>query len=68
MKISIPNKKYRVIEGDLILPTLDLSNPCPIKIEIRNDSIFLYIGPRDWQWDFDSGKFVGCGTRMNPPK
>ena len=47
---------------DLILANLTLTNPVPIKIEIRDDSIFLYIGQRDWQWDLKTGGLVGCGT------
>lgn len=62
MKIEIPNKKFEI--KDLILPTLDLPDPCPIKIEIRDDSLLLYIGARDWQWDFEDATLVGCGTRL----
>ena len=54
------NKRYEL--KDSILPILDLPDPCPIKIEIKNDSVYLHIGPRDWQWDFEDEKFVGCGT------
>jgi len=54
------SKKYKI--EDIILPDLNLPDPCPIKIEIRDSSVFLYIGPRDWQWDFEDESFVGCGT------
>ena len=57
------NKTFKA--KDLILPDLSLPDPCPIKIEIRDDSIFLFVGPRDWQWDFESEKWVGCGTRTH---
>jgi len=62
MKIEIPNKKFEM--QDLILPVLDLPDPCPIRIEIRDDSLFLYVGARDWQWDFEDESLVGCGTRL----
>ncbi|KKN88135.1 hypothetical protein LCGC14_0252070 [marine sediment metagenome] len=64
MKIEVPNKKFEMM--DLILPTLDLPDPCSIKIEIRDDSVFLYIGARDWQWDFGDERLVGCGTTVSP--
>ena len=47
---------------DLILSKLNLPDPCPIKIEIKGDFIYLFVGQRDWQWKFSDGKFVGCGT------
>jgi len=62
MKIEIPNKKFEM--QDLILPTLDLPDPCPVRVEIRDDSLFLYVGARDWQWDFEDETFVGCGTKL----
>ena len=64
MKISMPDKSFKV--EDQVLPTLDLPNPCPIRIEIRDDCIFLYVGVRDWQWDFDDEQWVGSGTRLSP--
>ncbi len=55
------NKKFEKIQ-DRILPIIDLPNPCEIRVEIRDGSLFLYVGPRDWQWDFEDESFVGCGT------
>ena len=52
---------------DYLLPTLDLPDPCPIKVEIRNNSLFLHVGPRDIQWDFDSELWVGQGTDERSP-
>ena len=49
---------------DLTLPLLELPDPCPIRVEMRNDSLHLYVGPRDWQWDLENGELVGCGTRL----
>ncbi len=34
---------------DLILPMLDLGKKAKITIEVTEDDVFLYIGPRDWQ-------------------
>ncbi len=48
--------------NDLILPMLELPDPCPIKIEIRDNYLFLYVGARDWQWDTKTGELIGCGT------
>jgi len=56
------NKKFET--EDLILPYLNLPDPCPIKVEIRDNSLFLCVGPRDWQWDFDDETWVGCGTSL----
>ena len=49
---------------DVILPELDLPNPCPIRIVVEDKHVFLYIGPRDWQWERDTGEMVGSGTRL----
>ena len=57
------NRKYEI--KDLVLPTLDLPDPCRVKIEIRGKSIFLHVGQRDWQWDYEDESLVGCGTKMD---
>jgi hypothetical protein len=44
-----------------------LPNPCPIKVKITDTDVFLYVGPRDWQWNRATGKLVGCGTVIDPP-
>ena len=49
---------------DLILPVIKLPDPCPIRIEIKDDYVLLYIGQRDWQWDSETGELVGCGTTL----
>jgi len=63
MKVEIGDRAFEI--HDLVLPTLDLPDPCPVRIEIRDDSIFLYIGDRDWQWDFEDKHLVGCGTLLH---
>ena len=47
---------------DLILPTL--SSPCDVKVSITDKHLFLHIGPRDWQWDLESERFIGAGTLL----
>ena len=55
------DKRFEI--NDIVLPSLELPDPCPIKIEIRDGSIYLYVGQRDFQWDLKDEEFVGCGTR-----
>lgn len=50
--------------SDLILPTLNLGKQASIRIEVDGENVCLFIGPRDWQWDRKTGKFVGAGTCM----
>lgn len=49
---------------DNILPMLKLPGPCPIRIEVTDDSVLLFIGPRDFQWDKESGEWIGSGTAL----
>ena len=49
---------------DLVLPTLKLPDPCPIRIEIRDECVYLYVGQRDWQWRLSNGKLVGSGCGL----
>lgn len=53
---------------DLIIPVLaakgDLPDPCPVRIVISDQYICLYVGPRDWQWDINTGAFIGAGTSI----
>lgn len=50
---------------DIILPQLELPNPCPIKIKITDKDVRLFIGPRDWQWDKETGEWLGQGTDLS---
>ena len=38
-----------------------IPDPCPIKIRIDDKYVYLDVGPRDFQWDRATGKFVGAG-------
>ena len=49
---------------DLILAGLNLPDPCPVRIKIEHSRIHLYIGPRDWAWDFHTQELTGCGTDL----
>ena len=49
---------------DLVLPIIKLPDPCPIRIEIKHSRIHLYIGLRDWEWDFQTQELIGCGTTL----
>jgi hypothetical protein len=49
------------IQKDILLPDLQLPNPCTVRIKIDEKNVCLYVGPRDWQWDRESGKFIGAG-------
>ncbi len=33
-----------------------------IRIEVDEEYVKLFVGPRDWQWDKETGEFIGCGT------
>lgn len=50
--------------NDLVLPMLELPDPCPVKIKITEKDVCLYIGQRDFQWDKETGEWVGQGTRL----
>jgi hypothetical protein len=61
--------KPKIFEvDDLILPKLELPNPCQIIIKITDKNLRLYIGPRDWQWDMKTELLVGQGTDMGLAK
>jgi len=53
---------YEIQGGDLILGQLKLSNPCKVKVVVTSEYVYLYIGPRDWQWYRNTGKLMGSGT------
>lgn len=44
-----------------------LPDPCPIRIKVTDRDVCLYVGPRVWQWDRETGHMVGCGTCMVGP-
>ena len=50
--------------NDLIIGKIILLEPCPIKIVVDDKKVRLWVGPRDWAWDKESGKLTGCGTSL----
>ena len=63
---SFPDKPQVFFQDDLIVPCLRLPSPTPITIHLYKDSIVLFIGPRDIEWDRKTGRFTGCGTVVDP--
>lgn len=57
-------KIYEVLGGDIIIGMLDLPTPCPVKVTIQEKYVVLQIGPRDWEWDKETGEFLGAGTSL----
>ncbi len=70
--VSTNMKKVFSVD-DLVLSKLKLPDPCPVRIEIRNECVYLHVGPRDWQWRLSDASFVGsgcglsCKNQENPP-
>lgn len=54
-------KDMEYSQKDIVLPDLDLPNPCTVRVKITDKYVFLFVGPRDWQWDKRTGRFVGAG-------
>lgn len=54
------------LKADLILPILNLGDRVAICVGIDDADREAYaeIGPRDWQWDTDTGELLGCGTTL----
>lgn len=47
---------------DTILGRIRLPETCPVRIRITPLHVFLYVGPRDFQWDRATGVLMGSGT------
>lgn len=54
-------------EGDSILPGMELPNPVNIRIEIKDDSVALFVGRRDWSWNRKTGELNGSGFALEYP-
>ena len=50
--------------SDQILSEMKISDPCSVRIKVDEKDVRLYVGCRDWQWDRETGKFIGCGTAV----
>ena len=59
---------YEVYEKhDEILPTLAGDQLDAVRVEITDDSVRLFVGPRDWSWNRETGVLTGAGVALNPP-
>ena len=54
-------------DDDVVLPVLTLPSPCPIRIDIHEDRVSLFIGNRDWEWKRECPDVTACGTLFDPP-
>ncbi len=55
----MPKEVYENL--DYVLATLELPDPCPVKIVIDGNYVRFYVGQRDYQWDRKTQQFVGGG-------
>ena len=60
---SGPGRNY--VTKDRVLPMLKLPDPVDIKVAVNPETVALYVGPRDWNWDRSSGKMIGQETMVN---
>jgi len=68
LKAAMEAKEFKITDDILTWLGAEgkLPDPCPIRISIRDgDDVRLWIGPRDWQWDFKTGQLVGAGTCLD---
>jgi hypothetical protein len=63
-----PVSTFRV--ADQVLPILAargrLPDPCPVRVRLTDEHVFLYVGQRDWQWNRRTGEMIGAGTGCLP--
>ena len=62
-------KSVKVFEArDLVIPILDLPVPCPIKVEIDDDRVSLFMGNRTIEWDKQTGEIIESRINETPAK
>ena len=49
-------------EDDEILPQIMLPVPCPIRIDITDTCVRLFVGQRDWEWKRGCPDVLASGT------
>jgi hypothetical protein len=50
---------------DEILPELELSKPCEIRIDVDEKYVRLHVGQRDWEWPRGCPDISSTGTFVN---
>jgi hypothetical protein len=57
--------------NDIVLPDLadkgclrGENGACAIKVVVDDQHVRLFIGPRDWAWDRQTGTWIGSGTTL----
>jgi len=50
--------------SDLVLPILKIPDPCPVRVEITDEYVYLFVGSRDWQWRLSDGECIGTGCGL----
>jgi len=57
----------RYVTYDKVLPLLPLDpNGCKIAIDVDEEHVRLHVGPRDWEWNKETGGLTSCGTDADP--
>lgn len=55
-------KEYKT--EDPIIPMINFSSPTEVRITITDKHLNVFIGPRDIQFDLETGKCVASGTAL----
>ena len=55
-------KEYKT--EDLIIPIIDFPDPTEVRVTITDKHLNVFIGPRDIQFDLETGERVGSGIAM----
>jgi hypothetical protein len=53
-------------DEDEVVHMLTFPKPCPIRIDIEDESIRLFVGQRDWEWRRGCPDVLACGTILPP--
>lgn len=49
---------------DLIIPMINFTSPTPVRVTITDKHLNVFIGPRDLQFDLETGRHVASGTGL----
>jgi hypothetical protein len=53
----------RYTTEDRVLSDISLPDPCPVSVEIDDDSVRLMVGNRDWEWNRKTNELTAAGLR-----